>query len=44
MPVGLQIMGDSFCEEKILNIAYAFEDVVSFKKSKPEIGGDCLGI
>ena len=44
MPVGLQIMGDSFCEEKILNMAYAFEDAVSFKKSKPEIGGDCLGI
>lgn len=44
MPVGLQIMGDSFCEEKILNMAYAFEDAVSFKKAKPEIGGDCLGI
>ena len=37
MPVGMQIIGNKFEEEKILNIAYAFEKEYKFRdKYKPE--------
>ena len=32
MPIGMQIIGDSFCEAKILNVAYKFEQATSFYK------------
>lgn len=37
LPVGIQIIGDRFCEEKILNISYALE-------SELNLGGDNNGI
>ncbi len=32
MPIGMQIIGDSFCEAKILNVAYKFEQATSHYK------------
>ena len=32
MPIGMQIIGDSFCEAKILNVAYKFEQATSLYK------------
>lgn len=45
MPVGMQIIGNRFSENVILNAAYAFENV-QYKNiyRKPQVGGDCLGI
>ena len=37
MPVGMQLIGNRFSEEKILNAAYAFEQEIKFReKYKPE--------
>ena len=37
MPVGMQLIGNKFCEETILNTAYAFEQKIKFReKYKPE--------
>ena len=37
MPVGMQLIGDRFAEEKILNAAYAFEQKIKFRENhKPE--------
>ena len=37
MPIGMQLIGNKFCEEKILNVAYAFEQNLNFReKYKPE--------
>ncbi len=37
MPVGMQLIGNKFEEEKILNVAYTFEQKVKFRDSfKPE--------
>lgn len=37
MPIGMQLIGDKFNEEKILNAAYAFEQKIKFReKFKPE--------
>lgn len=37
MPIGMQLIGDRFCEEKILNAAYAFEQKIKFRENhKPE--------
>ena len=36
MPIGLQLIGNKFEEEKILNAAYALEQVIGFRdKHKP---------
>lgn len=37
MPIGMQLIGNKFCEEKILNAAYAYEQAVKFRENyKPE--------
>ena len=37
MPIGMQLIGNKFQEEKILNAAYAFEQEVKFRENhKPE--------
>ena len=37
MPVGMQIIGNKFCEETILNAAYTFEQKIKFRENhKPE--------
>ena len=35
MPIGMQIIGNSFAEKTILKAAYAFEQAGSFEKIKP---------
>ena len=38
MPIGMQVIGNKFKEETILNVAYTFEQAVQFRKNyKPEI-------
>ena len=38
MPIGMQLIGNKFEEEKILNVAYAFEQEYSFRnKYKPDL-------
>lgn len=37
LPVGLQIMGPHFGEEKILQAAYAYEQATQFYKNKPNL-------
>ena len=40
MPIGMQLIGNKFCEETILNAAYTFEQATNFRKSyKPEFKG-----
>ena len=34
IPIGMQIIGNYFCENKILNAAYKFEEATSFKNEK----------
>ena len=37
MPIGMQLIGNKFAEEKILNAAYAFEQKIKFRENyKPE--------
>ena len=37
MPIGMQLIGDKFQEEKILNVAYTYEQATNFReKYKPE--------
>lgn len=37
MPIGMQLIGNKFCEETILNAAYTFEQEIQFReKYKPE--------
>ncbi|MBI5039211.1 MAG: Asp-tRNA(Asn)/Glu-tRNA(Gln) amidotransferase subunit GatA [Nitrospirae bacterium] len=38
LPVGLQILGRDFDEERILQIAYAYEQATEWRKRRPEIG------
>ncbi|MCK8826991.1 Asp-tRNA(Asn)/Glu-tRNA(Gln) amidotransferase subunit GatA [Natroniella acetigena] len=37
LPIGLQIIGDHFAEEKILQVAYAFEQATEFHKERPNL-------
>ncbi|MBF6633675.1 MAG: Asp-tRNA(Asn)/Glu-tRNA(Gln) amidotransferase GatCAB subunit A, partial [Planococcus sp. (in: Bacteria)] len=37
LPVGLQIMGPAFQEEKVLNVAYAIEKLELMKGHKPDL-------
>ena len=38
MPIGMQLIGNKFEEEKILNVAYAFEQEYKFReKYQPEM-------
>jgi aspartyl-tRNA(Asn)/glutamyl-tRNA(Gln) amidotransferase subunit A len=37
LPIGLQILGKHFDEEKLLQVAYNFEQATGFHKKKPEI-------
>ncbi|WP_408955632.1 Asp-tRNA(Asn)/Glu-tRNA(Gln) amidotransferase subunit GatA [Natroniella sp. ANB-PHB2] len=37
LPIGLQIIGDHFAEEKILQVAYAFEQATEFHKKRPNL-------
>ena len=32
MPIGMQLIGNKFCEETILNAAYTFEQKIKFKE------------
>ena len=37
MPIGMQLIGNKFCEETILNAAYTFEQAVEFRQNyKPQ--------
>ena len=37
MPIGMQLIGNRFCEEKILNVAYKYEQATKFRQNyKPE--------
>ncbi len=33
MPIGMQLIGNRFCEETILNAAYTFEQAIKFRKN-----------
>jgi len=37
LPIGMQLMGNHFEEEKLLKVAYNFEQATDFHKRKPEI-------
>jgi aspartyl-tRNA(Asn)/glutamyl-tRNA(Gln) amidotransferase subunit A len=37
LPVGMQIIGKPFSEEKLLNIAFAFEQATDWHRRKPPI-------
>ena len=38
MPIGMQLIGNKFCEETILNAAYTFEQKIKFRENhKPQI-------
>ena len=38
MPIGMQLIGNKFCEETILNAAYTFEKKIKFRENhKPQI-------
>ena len=38
MPIGMQLIGNRFEEEKILNAAYTFEQKIKFRENhKPQI-------
>lgn len=40
MPIGVQLIGDKFCEEKILNAAYTLEQKIKFRENyKPQFLG-----
>ena len=40
MPIGMQLIGNKFCEETILNAAYTFEQKIKFRENyKPEFKG-----
>ena len=40
MPIGMQLIGNKFCEETILNAAYTYEQATNFRKNyKPEFKG-----
>ncbi len=40
MPIGMQLIGNKFCEETILNVAYTFEQAIQFRKNhKPMFFG-----
>jgi TonB-dependent SusC/RagA subfamily outer membrane receptor len=40
MPIGLQLIGNKFCEETILNAAYTFEQKIKFRENyKPQFKG-----
>ncbi len=40
MPIGMQLIGNRFAEETILNAAYTYEQVANFRnKYKPVVGG-----
>ena len=43
MPIGMQLIGNCFEEEKILNTAYMYEQSVKFRENfKPTFkGGNC---
>ena len=40
MPIGLQMIGQAFTEEKLLNIGYAFQQITEFHKKKPVLTGE----
>ena len=33
MPIGMQLIGNKFCEETILNVAYTFEQAIKFREN-----------
>ncbi len=40
MPIGMQLIGDKFKEETILNVSYAMENEIKFRENyKPEFKG-----
>ena len=45
LPIGLQLIGNRFCEHTVLNAAYQYEQAVREKIfRKPVIGGDTVAI
>ncbi len=43
MPIGMQLIGNKFCEETILNAAYTFEQEIKFRENhKPEFKGGAI--
>ncbi len=40
MPIGMQLIGNKFCEETILNVAYTYEQATKFRENyRPEFKG-----
>ena len=40
MPIGMQLIGNKFCEETILNAAYTYEQATNFRETyRPEFKG-----
>ncbi len=37
LPIGLQIIGEHFNEEKMIKVAYNFEQATDFHKKKPKL-------
>jgi len=37
LPIGLQIMGKHFNEEKMIKVAYNFEQATDFHKKRPKL-------
>jgi len=44
LPVGMQIISNSFEEEKILRTAYAYEQSTNIEKIRPKVGGVEFGL
>ncbi|WP_425446369.1 Asp-tRNA(Asn)/Glu-tRNA(Gln) amidotransferase subunit GatA [Dethiothermospora halolimnae] len=44
LPVGLQIIGNAFEEEKVLRVGYTYEKNDKIKEKTPEIGGEVNGL
>ena len=43
LPIGLQFIGDTFSEEKLLRAAYNYEEIFPFTGRYPEIVGKAKG-
>jgi len=39
LPVGVQLIGNDFCEQTILNAAHAYQQATSYHKLRPALGG-----
>jgi len=42
LPIGLQIQGPAFAEDRILRVAYAYEQATSWHSQRPAIGEEVV--